>query len=147
MTSLPEGARLWVQLHKDGYVQQCAAWAIISGNLTLDVALVSRANLTASTMPSGPGLRSVSGTVVEMTATGPHPVASVEVDAAAGDTLDGAPSEGPAAYTYSDAAGRFALCGLPVNDRVCLEAGAGTRFDAFACVAPGQTGDVEIKVP
>jgi hypothetical protein len=147
MTSLPRGAQVWVQLNGNGYVQQCAVWAIISGDLTLDVALVSRANVTASPMPSAPGLRSISGTVVEMTATGSQPVAGAGVTAEAGVSPDFAPTENPAAQTYSDAAGRFTLCGLPANATVTLEAGGVGRASVEVHVAPGQTSDVQITLP
>jgi len=147
MTSLPGGARVWIKLNKYGYVQPCAVLASISGDVTMDLALVSIANLTASPMPSAPGFRSVSGTVVEMTATGSQPVAGAFVTAEAGVDITIAPSENSAAYTYSDAAGRFALCGLPANTTVYLEAdGVGSR-SAQVSVAPGQTGDVQIALP
>jgi hypothetical protein len=147
LTSLPAGAQVWVQLNASGYVQPCAASAIISGDLTLDIALVSRANVTASPMPSPPGLRSLSGTVVEMTATGSQPVAGAYVVAEAGVDLSFEPSELPAAYTYSDAAGRFALCGLPANDPVNLEADGAGGPSAEVTVAPGQTSNIQITLP
>jgi len=147
LTSLPGGAQVWVQLSKDGYSQPCAAWAIISGDLTMDLALVSRANLTASPMPSAPGFRSVSGTVVEMTATGLQPVVGAIVVAGQGPpNISFRPSEDWAADTYSDAAGRFALCGLPANDTVALEALLGSA-SAEVSVAPGQISDIQITLP
>ena len=118
MTSLPGGAHVWIQLNKDGYVQQCAASAIMSGDLTMDVALLSTARVTASPMPSTPGLRSA----------WPEP------------------AENPAAYTDSDTTGRFALCGLPANDTVKLEGVAGTRV-GYVSVASGQTSDIQITLP
>ena len=147
ITSLPGGAQVWIKLNKDGYVQPCAVSAIISGDLTIDLALVSRADLTASAMPSAPGLRSVSGTVVEMTATGSQPVAGAFVTAEAGVDSSIAPSENAAAYTYSDAAGRFALCGLPANTTAYLEADGLGSASAEVSVAPGQTSDVQIALP
>jgi hypothetical protein len=147
LTSLPAGAQVWVQLSAGGYVQPCPASAIISGDLTLDIALVSRANVTASPMPSPPGFRSVSGTVVEMTALGSQPVAGAFVTAEAGVNPSFAPSELPAAYTYSDAAGRFALCGLPANAPVYLEADGVGNASAEVNVAPGQTSDIQITLP
>jgi hypothetical protein len=146
LTSLPAGAQVWVQLNASGYVQPCAASAIISGDLTLNIALVSRANVTAAPMPSPPGLRSVSGTVVEMTATGLQPVAGAYVTAEAGLDPIFAPSELPAAYTYTDAAGRFALCGLP-NAPVNLEADGVGSASAQVTVAAGQTSNIQIALP
>ena len=140
MTGLPGGARLWFQTYKDGYVQQCAAPTVtVSGDTAVDLALVSKANLTASPMLAAVGLRGVSGTIVEMTATGKRPVGGVFVDFE--PTMDF-----PAAVTYSDGTGRFALCGLPASDTVQLGAGLGNRV-AYVNVPPGQTGDIEITLP
>jgi hypothetical protein len=143
LTSLDRGSHVWIQLNKDGYVQQCAASAIISGDLTMDVALVSTAHLTALSMPSAPGLRSVSGTVVEMTATASQTVAGAQV--VFGETAGFAPDENPFAYTYSDTTGRFALCGLPANDTITLE-GLGRTGIGYVSVAPGQTSNVQITL-
>ncbi len=147
LTNLPGGARVWVKFYQEGYVQPCAASAIISGDLTMDLALVSIANLTASPMPSAPGLRGVSGTVVEMTVTGSQPVAGAFVTAEIGVDPTIAPSENSAAYTVSDAAGRFALCGLPANTTVYIEADAVGGASGEISVAPGKTSDVQIVVP
>jgi hypothetical protein len=146
LTSLDKGAHVWFELNKDGYVQQCAASAIISGDLTMDVALVSTTHLTASATPSAAGLRSVSGTVVEVTATGSQPVAAAQIlfgETGAGFAID----ENPFAYTSSDSTGRFALCGLPANDTITLEGldATGARY-GYQSVAPGQTSDVQITL-
>ncbi len=71
MTDLPGGAQLWFQVYKDGYVQQCAAPSVtIQGDLTMDLALVAKSNVTASaTQTAPPGLRWLSGTIVEITPT------------------------------------------------------------------------------
>jgi hypothetical protein len=143
MPSLPGGVHVWIELYKDGYAQQCAASATISGDLTMDVALVSTAHLTASAMPSAPGLRSVSGTVVQMTATGLQPVAGASVSAGIASCCF-SPDELAAAYTFTDATGRFALCGLSANDPAYLEAGT-TGKSGYATVAPGQ-GDIQITL-
>src|SRR5262245_41270952 len=82
MTDLPGGAHLWFQVYKDGYFQQCAAPSVmIQGDLTMDLALVAKSNVTSSaTQAAPPGLRWVSGTIVEATSTGKAPVAGVLVD-------------------------------------------------------------------
>lgn len=141
MTDLPDGAHLWFQAYKDGYVQQCAApFVIIQGDLTIDLALVAKSNVAASAMQAPPpGLRWVSGTIVEFTPTGKAPVAGAFVDFEPGEDLN-------VANTYSDAAGRFALCGLPQNDSVTLGAGLGSRV-AYVTVPPGQTTGIEITLP
>jgi hypothetical protein len=136
MTGIPAGALLWFRAHKDGYVQQCAAAPVmVQGDVAIDLALVSRANPTA-TAPSAPGFRSVSGTVVETTTTGKQPVAGAIVVFSEYEDFE-------PATTYSDQAGRFVLCGLPASEAVRLEAFS-SRGGAYADVAPGQTADVEL---
>jgi hypothetical protein len=69
------------------------------------------------------------------------------VTAEAGVNPGIAPSELPAAYTYSDAAGGFALCGLPANATVNLEADGVGSTSAEVIVAPGQTSNIQITLP
>jgi len=141
MTGLPAGVSVWLQVYKDGYVQQCAAAPVtVQGDMAMDLALVSKANLTASTTQSAPGLRSVSGTIVEMTSAGKQPVAGAFVD---WEPLE----DFPAAVTYSDGAGRFALCGLPQDETVRLGASFAFGRVGYANISPGQTAGVEIMLP
>jgi hypothetical protein len=106
----------------------------------MDLGLVAKSNVTASATQSAPaGLRWVSGTIVEMTPTGKQPVAGAFVDFEPLEDLN-------VANTYSDAAGRFALCGLPQNDSVTLGVGLGNRV-AYTKVLPGQTTALEITLP
>ena len=141
MKSLPAGVRVWFQVNKDGYVQQCAVAPVtLQGDMAMDLALVTKANLTASPWQSAPGLRSVSGTIVEMTSAGKQPVAGAFVDF---EPLE----DFPAAVTNSDAGGRFLLCRLPQSDTVRLGASAGTSRVAYVNVPPDQTTDVEITLP
>ena len=141
MKGLPAGAQVWFQVYKDGYVQQCAApSAMIQGDVTRDLGLVAKGNVTASaTQAAAPGLRWISGRIVEMTSAGKQPVAGVFVDF---EPLD----DFPAAITYSDTDGRFALCGLPLNDSVTLGVALGGR-GAYATVPAGQTTGIEITLP
>ena len=141
MTDLPDGAHLWFQVYKDGYVQQCAAPSVITnGDLIMDLGLVAKSNVTASATQAAPaGLRWVSGTIVEITPTGKKPVAGAFVDFEPLEDLN-------VANTYSDAAGRFALCGLPQNESVTLGAGLGGRV-TYAKVPPGETTGIEITLP
>jgi hypothetical protein len=139
LTSLGANAHVWLEASKEGYVQQCAATVVLSqGDATRDIALVSRANLTASPPPSAPGSRSVVGTVVEMTSAGPRPVVGAGVDFEPSEDV-------PAALTYTDSAGRFSLCGLPESETVQLGAGSNGRV-AYVDVPPGQT-DITITLP
>jgi hypothetical protein len=80
----------------------------------------------------------VVGTVVEMTADGIRPVAGAGVDFEPFEDV-------PEAYTYTDGAGRFALCGLPQQETARLGVGLNGR-GAYADVPPGQT-DVTITLP
>ena len=141
MTGLPAGVGVWLQVYLDGYVQQCAAASVtLQGDMAMDLALVSTANLTASTTQSAPGFRSVSGTIVEMTSAGKQPVA--------GAFADFEPLEDfPAAVTYSDGAGRFALCGLPQDETVRLGASLVFGRIGYATIPSGQTAGVEITLP
>jgi len=141
MTGLPAGVSVWLQVYKDGYVQQCAAAPVtVQGDMAMDLALVSKANLTASPTQSAPGFRSVSGTIVEMTSAGKQPVAGAFVD---WEPLE----DFPAAVTYSDGAGRFALCGLPQDETVRLGASFVFGRVGYANISPGQTAGVEIMLP
>ena len=74
--------KVWVGASKDGYVPQCAPPQVtLLGDTQLDIQLVSRANLSASTVqPTTAGLRSVSGVILEDTGTGKQPVAGAYVD-------------------------------------------------------------------
>jgi hypothetical protein len=140
MTGFPAGVRLWFQVYKDGYVQQCAAAPVtLQGDTAMDLALVSKVNLTASTTQSTPGLRSVSGTIVEMTPAGKQPLAAAFVDF---EPLE----DFAAAVTYSDGAGRFTLCNLPLDETVKLGISSGARV-VYANIPPGQTAGVEITLP
>ena len=105
---LPDGAPVWVTAHKDGFVQQCVATTVMRAGVSLDLQLTSIASLSTAQPVSGAGSRTVSGTVFESTPAGRRPVA---------DTLVSAYSEAlyyadPVAFTRSDVAGRYWLCGL-----------------------------------
>ena len=103
-----EGITFWAIARKDGYVQQCVETATTQADASLDLRLTSIANLSAARPRSGPGSRTVSGAVFEMTPTGRQPVEGASV----------AYSEGSlyyedVAFTTSDPTGRYLLCGLP----------------------------------
>jgi hypothetical protein len=136
---LPDGAPVWATAHKDGFVQQCAATTVMRAGVSLDLGLTSIASLSTAQPVSGAGSRAVSGTVFEATPSGRRPVA---------DTLVSAYSEAlyyadPIAFTRSDAAGRYLLCGLSVGripylvaekegynvSSVPVEPGTDTTFD------------------
>ena len=143
IVGLPLDARVWLLVAKRGYIQQCAAGPmVIRTDGTVDLELVSEANLTATSRPSAPGLRTLTGMVGEMTATGLRPMAGIYV----GFHLD--PSgDLPAAFTYTDSSGRFALCGLPGSEPVSIGAFAGSNRFKFVTVPPGQESGIEIILP
>jgi hypothetical protein len=142
LTGLPAGVRVWLQTWKDGYVQQCAAPQVtVSADTVVDVQLVSKANLSASSASAAvAGLRSVSGVIVEIKDGSKQPVAGASVDF---EPLE----DFPAAITNSDAAGRFLLCGLPQDEPVFLGASSGINRVAYLSVPPGQTAGIEITLP
>lgn len=143
LTSLPGSATVQLQVWKEGYVQQCAARRVtVLSDIQLDAQLVSRANLSASlesVTPPAPGYRSVSGVIFEKTDAGTRPVAGVFVDFE--PTMDF-----PAAVTFSDAAGRYLLCGLLDNETVSIGAGLGNRV-AYVSVPAGRSTGVDIMLP
>jgi len=143
LTGLPAGVGVWLQVWKAGYVQQCAAQQVtLQGDTTIDALLVSKENITASEPRSAPqGMRVLSGPIVEMTAGGKQPVTGAFVDFE--PIMDF-----PAAITYSDQAGRFALCGLPqstLDIGASIGNAAGNRV-AWVSVPAGQN-QVEILLP
>lgn len=80
LPGLVAGARVRLLVSKDGYVQQCAAAPlVVQGDTAIDLQLVARANLTASVDEPSSGLRTVSGTIVEVTSSGKQPVAGAYV--------------------------------------------------------------------
>jgi hypothetical protein len=136
LTDLGANAHVWLEAGKEAYVQQCAATQVLSqGQTTRDIALVLRANLTAVPAPSAPGSRSVVGTIVDASSV---PVVGASVDVEPFEDV-------VAALTYSDGAGRFALCGLPDNDKASLGAWSNGRV-AYVDLPPGQT-EVTIRLP
>jgi len=140
--NLPDGASVTVQIWKTDYVQQCAAPTFtVSGTTTLDLRLVSRALVSAdpASVPApAQGFRNVSGVVYENTAVGKRPVPGAPVDFEPFEDF-------PAAITYSDAQGRYLLCGLPDGAAAKLSASMTTARVAYVNVPPHQaTMDIEI---
>jgi hypothetical protein len=144
LQSVPEGARVWVQLETPGLVQQCAVPAVpVHADQIVDVQLVSTANLSMSRTflpPPAPGYRFVSGTVFEATQTGNRPAAGAYVDyeppgsLAAGEPLW-------AAETFSDAEGHYLMCGLPDAESVLI-----TARGASVPVPPGVSTGVDLVI-
>ena len=104
----------------------------------LDVYLVSRESLSASpdsVPPPAAGYRSISGRLIRRLDGGEQPAADAFVDYE--PTMDF-----PAAMTFSDADGRYLLCGIPDGEAVdlCVTGGA--------CVSvPAGQSVVDIVLP
>jgi len=141
--NLPDGASVTVQIWKTDYVQQCAAPTFTaSGPSTLDLRLVSKASVSAdlATVPApAQGFRNVSGVVYETTADGKRPVPGAPVDFEPFEDF-------PAAITYSDAQGRYLLCGLPDGAAAKLSASMTTARVAYVNVPPHHT-TMDIEIP
>jgi hypothetical protein len=135
-------ASVTVQIWKDGYVQQCASPTVaVRGDVTLDLGIVARQNLSADPSgvpPAAAGQRVVSGLVFETTPDGRRPLAGAFIDFE--PVMDF-----PAATTTSDAQGRYLLCGLP--DQASAELGASFGGRVTFVTAPPRTTGVDIEIP
>jgi hypothetical protein len=102
-------ATAWFEAGKEGYVNQCAAPPISLGSegTRVDATLVKRelAWVDVSAVPTSAPGRIVAGRIVENTPDGVRPVTGAFVDFE--PVMDY-----PAATTYSNADGRYLLCGL-----------------------------------
>ena len=136
LPSVPAGATAQLQVWKDGFVQQCAAPLVtIRSDVRVDGQLVARDKLSVSSPPApAPGFRHVSGVVSD----GGKPVAGAFVDYEPIMDYVGA-------FTFTDTAGRFLLCGLPKDQTVTLGVGFDGRV-AWVEVPPGQSDAVAISL-
>jgi hypothetical protein len=142
LASLPAQVKVWLQTWKDGYVQQCAAPQVtLLDDSRVDIQLVSKASLSASLVPTpAAGFRAISGTIFANTEAGKQPVAGAFVDFE--PVMDF-----PAAITFSDAAGRYLLCGVPEGRTVAIVASSGIHRVAFVTVPAGQSAGIDITLP
>jgi len=125
----------WVRAGKDGYAQPCA---VPINGASVSVELVSRTAVRGDPLLSPNGFRTVSGVVLQSTNTGPRPVAGAWVDFE--PTLEPL-DDWPAAYTFTDASGRFSLCGLSLDavNIGAVNAPMNSTGFAYVTVPPGQT--------
>jgi hypothetical protein len=134
-------AQTWGDAFSAPYVHQCVTTVTVEGDATLDVTISSTTDLVAlnaSTGPTPPNSRIVSGTVFEITANGRQPVSNVWVGWEA--VIDGSVAE-----TRTDAAGHYRVCGLPRERFTLFAAPAyGTVFSAS--VDPGSDAIVDIEI-
>jgi hypothetical protein len=135
---------VWVIAQLQGYRQQCVAMATLGpDDVTADVALVSRDNLAAANaqVPTIPGTRMISGVVYEVTESGRRPIegAGVGWDASGLDSV--------VADTWSDAAGRYVLCGMPTRQIQGLFGTTGFGSVSYVSVDAGSDAvdDIEMR--
>ena len=135
-------AQTWGDAFSAPYVHQCVTSVTIEGDATLDVTISSTADLVAlnaSTGPTSPDSRIVSGTVFEITSNGRQPVGNVWVG------WEAAVMDGTVAETITDPAGHFRLCGLP-RERITLFAVPVGGTAASASVDAGSDAMVDIEI-
>jgi hypothetical protein len=140
---LPVSAALnWAQAAVQGYIQQCAVPVVMDGSVTtLNIQLTRETNISQTSPPytPTPGTRIITGRVLANTDGIRRPVAGAGVSYVLEfDYL--------AAWTTTDASGRFLLCGLPTTQ---LELSASTTPSnvRYATVQSGAdtTVDIELK--
>jgi hypothetical protein len=143
LTNLPPGSRVRLQVFSQGYVQQCAVPEVEANlDLVMDAQLVARANVSASpdSVPrSLPGFRTISGVVYDVTAQGRRPAPDAFVDYE--PVFDS-----PAAITYTNAEGRFLLCGIPEAGASTIGASIGLGRVAYLTVPAGPATSIEIEI-
>ena len=127
--------------------QPCATWVepteAIPLEKTADVYLASATSAASVGSQTAAGRRRVSGTVRTMTATGLQPVPGVSVVLLGSD-------EDPNAWTSTDTAGRFSLCGMPIDQRLRIYSDIYDQSEqsfksSLTPVEPG-TGDATIEL-
>ena len=138
----PDGAGVWVTAHKDRFVQQCAATAVMGAGVSVDLRLTSIASLSTAQPLSSGGGRTVSGTVFESTLAGRRPVE----DAVLSAYSEALYYADPVAFTRSDAAGHYWLCGLSQGRIPYLVAEKEGYNFSNASVEPGTDTTVDIQI-
>ena len=134
-------AQTWGDAFSAPYMHQCVTTVMIEGDATLDLTVSSTTDLVAlnaSTGPTPPNSRIVSGTVFEITSNGRQPVGNVWVGWEA--AMDGLVAE-----TRTDAAGHYRVCGLP-RERIILSAAPAYGNVFSASVDPGSDAIVDIEI-
>jgi hypothetical protein len=133
-------AQTWGNAFIAPYVHQCTTTVTVEDDATLNVTVSSTTDLVAlnaSTAPTPPNSRIVSGTV--FAANSRQPVSNVWVGweaTGSGDLM---------AETRTDAAGQYRLCGLP-RERITLSAAPAYGDVFYASVGPGSDAIVDIEM-
>ena len=148
ISGLPSLGPVWVSTaqtwggYNAPYVHQCVTTVTVEGDATLDVTISSTTDLVAlnaSTGPTPPDSRIVSGTVFEITANGRQPVSNVWVG------WEASVMDGTVAETRTDAAGHYRVCGLP-RERITLFVAPASGNVFYASVDPGSDAIVDIEI-
>jgi hypothetical protein len=129
------------------YAQQCLMTVRLDSDANQDVTLTSLENLAVGNSlrpPPVPGTRTISGIVFEITEAGRQPIEGTWV----GFTVD-LSGDVVGAETFTDATGRYLLCGLPETRLTSLFAvkNGYSRDDLWRSVEAGSdtTLDIELK--
>jgi hypothetical protein len=129
----------WIQAAVDGYLQQCAVPVAMDGSITtLNIQLTRKTDLSPTSPPYTPplGSRTVTGRVFANIAGVRTPVADAGVVYVLSfDYL--------AAWTNTDASGRFLLCGLPTTQ---LELAASTTQANAEYLMVESGGDTAVDI-
>ena len=135
-------AQTWGDAFSAPYMHQCVTTVTVEGDATLDVTVSSTADLVAlnaSTGPTPPNSRIVSGSVLEITSNGRQPARNVWVGWEA-SVMDGLVAE-----TRTDTTGHYRLCGLS-RDRIILSAAPAYGDVFYASVDAGSDAIVDIEI-
>ncbi len=135
-------AQTWGDAFRAPYVHQCVTSVTIEGDATLDMTISSTADLVAlnaSTGPTSPDSRVVSGTVFEITSNGRQPVGNAWVG------WEASVMDGTVAETITDPAGHYRVCGLP-RERITLFAAPASGNVVSASVDAGSDAIVDIEI-
>jgi hypothetical protein len=135
-------AQTWGDAFSAPYMHQCVTTVTVEGDATLDMTISSTMDLVAlnaSTGPTPPNSRTVSGTVFEITSNGRQPVRNVWVG------WEASVMDGTVAETRTDAAGHYRVCGLP-RERITLSAAPAYGDVFYAPVHPGSDAIVDFEI-
>ena len=121
-----------------GLVQACAANAVINGVTRLDIELVAPG--TTGTLHRPPTL---SGVVIGPTGGATRPLRGIMVGY---NTLNGGIQD---AYTFTDSAGRYSLCGIPLGPGELLAGDCNDQwlFDNALDIRGDTVFDIDLTLP
>jgi hypothetical protein len=143
IANIPVGELAHLLVEKTGYAQQCAALPVLMNrNTTADAQLTRLEALATSPSalaPPAPGFRAISGVAFEVAGGERRPVSRLTVAYLLG-------GEFPAAFTVTNDAGRYLLCGLPSNKPVEIVTSA-PEVPRASFFAPPAIFELSLAVP